>query len=126
MMIRYNNFNRIIKRSLFNYKDAFLFENQLSQDEKSIKELAHNFSRDILQPNIVSSFRNEQFDKIFDMFYRGSEKSKGNGLGLYLVRRAVHKLHGNITIESEEGKYSCFTIALPKVIVPKELKSLVN
>lgn len=70
--------------------------------------------------------RNEQFDKIFDMFYRGSEKSKGNGLGLYLVRRAVHKLHGNITIESEEGKYSCFTIALPKVIVPKELKSLVN
>jgi glutaryl-CoA dehydrogenase len=62
-MIRYNNFNRIIKRSLFNYKDAFLFENQLSQDEKSIKELAHNFSRDILQPNIVSSFRNEQFDK---------------------------------------------------------------
>jgi glutaryl-CoA dehydrogenase len=63
MMIRYNNFNRIIKRSLFNYKDAFLFENQLSQDEKSIKELAHNFSRDILQPNIVSSFRNEQFDK---------------------------------------------------------------
>lgn len=63
MMIRYNNLNRIIKRSLFNYKDAFLFENQLSQDEKSIKELAHNFSRDILQPNIVSSFRNEQFDK---------------------------------------------------------------
>ena len=63
MMIRYNNFNRIIKRSLFNYKDAFLFENQLSQDEKSIKELAHKFSRDILQPNIVSSFRNEQFDK---------------------------------------------------------------
>lgn len=62
-MIRYNNFNRIFKRSLFNYKDAFLFENQLSQDEKSIKELAHNFSRDILQPNIVSSFRNEQFDK---------------------------------------------------------------
>ena len=62
-MIRYNNFNRIIKRSLFNYKDAFLFENQLSQDEKSIKELAHNFSRDILQPNIVSSFRNEHFDK---------------------------------------------------------------
>ena len=70
--------------------------------------------------------RKEQFDKIFDMFYRGSEKSKGNGLGLYLVRRAVQKLHGNITVESEEGKYSCFTISLPKVIVPKELKSLVN
>lgn len=70
--------------------------------------------------------RKEQFEKIFDMFYRGSEKSKGNGLGLYLVRRAVQKLNGNISVESEEGKYSCFTISLPKVIVPVELKSLVN
>lgn len=70
--------------------------------------------------------RKEQFEKIFDMFYRGSEKSKGNGLGLYLVRRAVSKLHGNITVESEEGKYSCFSVSLPKVIVPEALKSLVN
>jgi signal transduction histidine kinase len=68
----------------------------------------------------------EQQEKIFEMFYRGSERSKGNGLGLYLVRKAVQKLHGNIAVESEEGKYTCFTISLPKVIVPKELKSLVN
>jgi len=68
----------------------------------------------------------EQQEKIFDMFYRGSERSKGNGLGLYLVRKAVQKLHGKINVESEEGKYACFTISLPKVIVPKELESLVN
>jgi len=68
----------------------------------------------------------DQQEKIFDMFYRGSEKSKGNGLGLYLVRKAVQKLHGKISVESEEGKYACFTISLPKVIVPKELESLVN
>ena len=68
----------------------------------------------------------EQQEKIFEMFYRGSEKSKGNGLGLYLVKRAVHKLNGEISVDSEEGKYSCFTISIPKVIVPKELKSLVN
>ncbi len=67
----------------------------------------------------------EQQERIFDMFYRGSERSKGNGLGLYLVRKAVQKLHGEVMIESEEGKYSCFTIALPTVIVPAELKSLV-
>ena len=68
----------------------------------------------------------EQHEKIFDMFYRGSEKSQGNGLGLYLVKKAVQKLHGKINIESEEGKYACFTISLPKVIVPKELESLVT
>ena len=67
----------------------------------------------------------EQHEKIFEMFYRGTEKSKGNGLGLYLVRKAVQKLHGKISVESEEGKYACFTVSLPKVIVPKELESLV-
>lgn len=63
MFARYNNFSRVIKRSLFNYRDAFLLEKQLGEEERSIKDLAHNFSKDILQPNIVSSFRNEQFDK---------------------------------------------------------------
>ncbi|NJN24599.1 MAG: GHKL domain-containing protein [Cyclobacteriaceae bacterium] len=68
----------------------------------------------------------EQHGKIFEMFYRGSERSKGNGLGLYLVRKAVEKLNGKIEVESQEGKYACFTILFPKVIVPKELESLVN
>ncbi len=67
----------------------------------------------------------EQQEKIFEMFYRGSEGSKGNGLGLYLVRKAVQKLHGKIKVESVEGKYACFTVSFPKVIVPKELESLV-
>lgn len=67
----------------------------------------------------------DQHEKIFDMFYRGSERSKGNGLGLYLVRKAVQKLHGKINVESDEGKFACFTISLPKVIVSKELESLV-
>jgi glutaryl-CoA dehydrogenase len=48
---------------MFNYIDPFLLDNQLSDEEKSIKEMANNFSKDILLPNIVSSFRNETFDK---------------------------------------------------------------
>ena len=74
MMIRYNNFgkNNIVKtisRSFFNYKDSFLLENQLTDDEKSIKNLAYNFSKDNLLPNVVSSFRNETFDKNIDVDY---------------------------------------------------------
>jgi glutaryl-CoA dehydrogenase len=63
MITRYNNYRKIISRSLFNYKDAFLLENQLTTEEKSIKDLANVFSKDFLQPNIISSFRNEKFDK---------------------------------------------------------------
>jgi glutaryl-CoA dehydrogenase len=57
-----SKYKNVLKRNIFNYKDAFLLETQLNPDEKSIKDLAYNFSKDILQPNIVSSFRNESFD----------------------------------------------------------------
>jgi ligand-binding sensor domain-containing protein/signal transduction histidine kinase len=68
----------------------------------------------------------DQHDKIFEMFYRGSQRSKGNGLGLYLVKKAVQKLNGRINLESEEGEFTNVSISLPKVIVSKELSNLVN
>ncbi|MDX2304288.1 MAG: ATP-binding protein [Microscillaceae bacterium] len=52
-------------------------------------------------------------DKIFDMFYRGSELSKGNGLGLYLVKKATEKLNGQIHFKSEPGNITSFTVILP-------------
>jgi glutaryl-CoA dehydrogenase len=55
-------YNQII-RSLFDYKDPFYLEKQLSDDEKSIKNMAHNFSTNYLLPNVVQCFRNEKFDK---------------------------------------------------------------
>ena len=67
-MIRYNSLNKMkfstfISRNMFSYKDPFLLENQLTHDEKSIKDVACNFSKDYLLPNVVSSFRNEKVDK---------------------------------------------------------------
>jgi signal transduction histidine kinase len=51
--------------------------------------------------------------KVFDMFFRATEKNKGAGLGLYIVREAVEKLKGTITMQSEVGKGTRFTIELP-------------
>lgn len=67
-MIRYNylkknNITKIISRSIFNYKDPFLLDKQLTDDEKSVKYVAYNFSKNYLLPNVVSSFRHEKFDK---------------------------------------------------------------
>ena len=50
--------------------------------------------------------------KIFDMFYRGSERSKGNGLGLYIVRKALERLDGRIDFVSKPGE-TRFMIYLP-------------
>lgn len=58
----------------------------------------------------------ELHDKIFDMFFRGTEISKGSGLGLYIVKKAVEKLHGKIELQSEKGKGAIFTIYLPNLI----------
>jgi signal transduction histidine kinase len=40
-------------------------------------------------------------------------KSKGQGLGLAVVKRLVEGLNGNIRVESEEGKGTKFIIELP-------------
>ena len=50
--------------------------------------------------------------KIFDMFYRGSEKSIGQGMGLYLVKKIVNRLHGEIEWESTSG-VTQFRISIP-------------
>src|SRR5690606_37297464 len=39
--------------------------------------------------------------KVFNMFFRGTEKSKGSGLGLYIVKNAVEKLNGSIQLTSK-------------------------
>lgn len=51
--------------------------------------------------------------RIFDMYFRGNERSKGNGLGLYIVKKAVEKLHGTIGLEAVRGGGSCFRVQLP-------------
>lgn len=52
-------------------------------------------------------------ERIFDMYYRASLDSKGNGLGLYIVKKAVDKLGGNIRVESELSKGTGFQIDVP-------------
>jgi signal transduction histidine kinase len=55
----------------------------------------------------------DYLSRVFDMFYRASNLSKGAGLGLYIVKQAVEKLGGVILIESEVGKGTAITITLP-------------
>lgn len=54
-----------------------------------------------------------QLPKIFNMFYRGTEKSDGPGLGLYIVKEMVKKLGGSIFVSSDYGLSTTFTINLP-------------
>lgn len=53
----------------------------------------------------------ENVKKIFDAFY--STRKGGTGLGLSTTRRIVEEHGGRITVHSDQGRGTCFTITLP-------------
>jgi signal transduction histidine kinase len=57
--------------------------------------------------------KKEYLDRIFDMFYRATEKSQGSGLGMYIVKQAVDKLKGSIRAKSTFGEGTTIKMVLP-------------
>ncbi|KAF2339725.1 MAG: HAMP domain-containing sensor histidine kinase [Flavobacterium nitrogenifigens] len=51
--------------------------------------------------------------KIYDMFYRASNKTLGSGLGLYIVKEALGRLGGRIRVSSAVGVGTTFYIEIP-------------
>jgi signal transduction histidine kinase len=60
----------------------------------------------------------ELLNKIYDMFFRATEKSEGAGLGLYIVKEAIEKLGGRISAISNLGLGTHFIIELPNRFDP--------
>ena len=55
----------------------------------------------------------EEQGKIFDMFYKASDASRGSGLGLYIVKLAIKRLGGLLKLKSKVDQYTIFEIMLP-------------
>jgi signal transduction histidine kinase len=63
----------------------------------------------------------EDFEKIFQMFSRASERSSTGGLGLYLVKLVSNKLGGDVTAHRDPEGYTEFRVVIP---VAPESKNL--
>ena len=50
---------------------------------------------------------------IFDMFYQGQNIMQGTGLGLFILKKSVEKLHGRVKLTSVLNEGTTFTIEIP-------------
>jgi two-component system NtrC family sensor kinase len=55
----------------------------------------------------------DDIDKVFDPFFTTKEVGKGSGLGLSVSYGIIKKHHGAVTVASDVGKGTTFTILLP-------------
>jgi len=119
-------FNKRIKLDPYNEKDERnslieiilenLVENSLIYNGKDqmvidLDILVKDGKLHITQADNGNGIPSSYFKKIFEMYFRGSTLSTGNGLGLYVVRRAALLLDAEINLASKEGEYTKFYLS---------------
>lgn len=60
----------------------------------------------------------ESIDHVFDMFYRGTVSGQGTGLGLYICKEMLEKMHASISIASIPDTGTTVTIQLQDTSIP--------
>ncbi len=71
----------------------------------------------------------EVITKVFELYYRAHRTPDrqpsvgGHGIGLYLVREAVHEMGGTVELASRRNQWTRFTIMLPRSAVEKSYGS---
>jgi PAS domain S-box-containing protein len=86
------------------------------QGEITIKTWDEDGSIKIAISDTGGGIPQEYLNKIFEPFFTTKEVGKGTGLGLSITYEIVKKHNGEITVESEVGKGTIFTIRLPIVL----------
>jgi PAS domain S-box-containing protein len=100
-----NLISNAIKYADLRKEDPFLEVTVVSSEKQTLLTVRDN----------GEGIPSEAQPKIFDMFYRASGRGSGSGLGLYIVKEAIHKLEGEIQVASEYGKGTQFTVKLPNL-----------
>jgi two-component system NtrC family sensor kinase len=73
----------------------------------------HNRKVKIIVADTGSGIPEENLRKIFDPFFTTKTVGKGTGLGLSICYSIVQRLGGTISVKSEVGQGSEFTLVLP-------------
>lgn len=110
----YNDF-KLIKTIIYNILDNSVKYRKTNFDSHIFLDISKDSESNLVIKNIDNGvgISPEIMPRIFDMFYRGSDESKGSGLGLYTVRKIIAKLNGTLKIESKVNFSTTVHISIP-------------
>jgi two-component system, cell cycle sensor histidine kinase and response regulator CckA len=93
--------------------DLFLETENITLDENLVRSLGMN-GRNFVKISVQDTGKGiETREKIFAPFFSTQKTSVGQGLGLSFAYSTIRDHNGIITVQSEQGKGSIFTIYLP-------------
>jgi len=96
------------------------------QGEITITTELRNESIAILIKDNGSGISKANLNKLFDPFFTTKDVGVGTGLGLSISYGIIQEHGGNITVDSELNKGSCFSIILPIGSDNKQIKEIPN
>lgn len=67
--------------------------------------------------------RPEHLEVIFDPFFTTRTMNEGTGLGLYICRNLIEKMHGTLEVESTPGDGTTIRVKLPRATKPETQRS---
>ena len=86
-------------------------------------EVESNSSDSMINVHIADNgpgISEDQQKKVFDPFFTTKQTGKGTGLGLWVTYSIIEKLGGSISLKSQAGKGSTFTVQIPNVTPEKK------
>ena len=110
---------KLLKIMFLNLLENAIFYNEATKRRKALVTIgiiSNPKSIDIKVNDNGIGISEESIASIFDLFSVGTDKTRGYGLGLYIVKKAVEKLQGVITVSSKRNEFTTFHITLPKEV----------
>ena len=98
-------------------QNSVQFSLSISDNHTPFIQIVSEDNPDFIEISVIDNSEEigeEISQKIFNMFFRGSQRSKGAGLGLYTARSAAEKLGGSIEYKKGNNKENIFIIHINK------------
>lgn len=93
-------------------ENAIVFSREVNPEASVIFQLKNN-SLIIRVSDNGLGIKDDMKARIFELFFRGTELSSGNGLGLYIVKKSTELMNGTVEMESQVDVGTVVTVTIP-------------